>query len=40
MGSVLNAIVRMTNDHEDNDEVSLGEELKTFVGSVCNGGRH
>ena len=28
------------DDHEDNYKVPLTGELKTFVGSVCNGGRH
>ena len=28
------------DDHGDNDKGLLTEELKTFVGSVCNGGRH
>ena len=28
------------DDHEDNDKVPLTEELKIYVGTVCNGGRH
>ena len=28
------------DDHDDIDKDPLTEELKTFVGSVCYGGRH
>ena len=41
MGSVfLEDSSEDEDDHEDNDKVPLTEELKTFVGSVCFGGRH
>ena len=41
MGSVsLEGNSEDEDDHEDNDKVPLTEELKIFVGTVCNGGRH